>query len=100
MYIQCMEYEWDENKNKTNKTKHRISFEEAVEIFDYSVLELECNRFDYGETRYIGIGRNRKLIILTVVFTERKPRLRIISARRANKKERSLYHEYCSQKTA
>ena len=91
-----MEFEWDENKNKSNQTKHGISFDEAAEIFKYPMYKLVNNRFDYGEVRYIGIGSNQQMIVLTVVFTERDSRIRIISARRASKKERKLYYEYYS----
>ena len=92
-----MEFEWDEEKNAANQKKHRISFEEAAEIFDYPVYERIDNRFEYGEERYIGIGRNSQMLIFTVIYTERKARIRIISARRANQQERQLYYEYCTQ---
>lgn len=92
-----MEFEWDEEKNKANQKKHRISFEEAVEIFCYPIYEIVDTRFEYGEVRFIGIGRNNQMVILTVVYTEREARIRIISVRRANKKEKQLYYDYCTQ---
>ena len=95
-FIQSMEFEWDENKNQSNKLKHRISFEEATEIFRYPRYKLVDSRLNYGEVRYIGIGRNNQMVVMTVVFTERESRIRIISARRASKKERKLYDEYCT----
>jgi hypothetical protein len=73
-----------------------LSFEEAAEIFRYDYYEAVDFRSDYGGTRYIAVGCNNQMIILTVVYTERKGRIRIISARRATKTERRLYHEYCS----
>ncbi len=91
-----MEFEWDENKNQSNQQKHDISFEEASEIFRYPMYEIVDTRQDYGEVRYIGIGRNNQMVVLTVVFTERESRIRIISARQANKNERKLYYEYCT----
>ncbi|PSB07282.1 hypothetical protein C7B62_20420 [Pleurocapsa sp. CCALA 161] len=91
-----MEFEWDEYKNQSNQQKHDISFEEASEIFRYPMYEIADNRQDYGEVRYVGIGRNNQMLVLTVVFTERESRIRIISARRANKNERKLYYEYCT----
>ena len=99
MYIQNMEFEWDDQKNKANQRKHRISFEEAAEIFRYPMYEIVDTRADYSETRYIGIGRNNQMIILTVVYTERGKTTRIISARRANKQEKRLYYEYCAQES-
>ena len=97
MYIQNMEFEWDEEKNKANQKKHRVSFEESAEIFCYSIYEIVDTRFEYGEVRFIGIGRNSQMIILTVVYTEREANIRIISVRRANKKEKQLYYDYCTQ---
>lgn len=85
MNIHYREFEWDEEKNKANQRKHRISFEEAAEIFCYPMYELVDTRFDYGEERFIAIGRNNQMLILTVVYTERETRIRIISTRRANK---------------
>ena len=96
MYIYTMEFEWDENKNQSNQQKHDISFEEASEIFGYPTYEIADTSQDYGEVRYIGIGRNNQMLVLTVVFTDRESRIRIISARRSNKNERKLYYEYCT----
>ena len=95
LYIHSMEFEWDEDK--ANQRKHQISFEEAAEVFYYPIYETVDTRFEYGEVRLIGIGRNSQMIILTVVYTEREARIRIISARRANKQEEKLYYEYCTQ---
>lgn len=61
------------------------------------MFEVVDTRADYGETRYIGIGRNQHFVILTVVYTEREKLIRIISARRANKQEQKLYYDYCTQ---
>ena len=91
-----MEFEWDVDKNKLNQKKHQISFEEAAEIFRYPTYEVADTRVNYGEIRYIAIGSNNKLIIITVVYTGREERIRLISARRANKQEKKLYYEYCT----
>lgn len=92
-----MEFEWDEDKNKANQRKHQISFEEAAEVFSYPIHETVDSQFEDGEERLIGIGRNRQMLILTVVYTERESRIRIISARKANKQEEQFYYEYCTQ---
>lgn len=91
-----MEFEWDIEKDKINQQKHKISFEEAAEIFRYPIHEIVDTRHNYGETRYITIGNNNQMIILTVVYTERNEIIRIISARRSTKQERELYYEYCT----
>ena len=84
-------------KIKPTKKKHCISFEEVTEIFRYPMYEIVDTRFEYNEVRYIGIGRNGQMVIFTVVYTEREARIRIISARRANKQEKRLYYDYCTQ---
>jgi len=91
-----MEFEWDENKNQSNQLKHGISFEEASEIFRYPTYEIADTHQDYGEIRYIGIGRNNQMVLLTVVFTDRESRIRIISARQASRNEQKQYYEYCT----
>lgn len=92
-----MEFEWDETKNITNVKKHGITFDEAQLIFDdpFAVI-FEDNRFDYGEIRFVIIGKmysdvTNKDILVVMVYTERGGRIRIISARKASKWERKLY---------
>lgn len=92
-----MEFEWDENKNRTNIEKHDISFDEATEIFRYPMYEIVDTRTNYGETRYIGIGKNQYMVTLTVVYTERDRTIRIISARRANREEKKIYYDYYTE---
>ena len=87
-----MKIEWDTNKNDANVKKHHISFKTAAKVF------LDENRLDYydivhsmNEDRYITIGLVEEVIV--VVYTLRKTRIRIISARLATRKERELYYE-------
>ncbi|MFK0734868.1 MAG: BrnT family toxin [Gloeotrichia echinulata GP01] len=90
-------FEWDENKNTTNIGKHGIDFREASKIFyDNCRLTFPDTRQDYGELREISIGEinlslDNSIIILVVVHTDRDGSIRIISARKANKKERTIY---------
>ena len=84
---------WDPIKNRTNITKHGISFFTGAKIFDGPILEEEDTRQDYGEPRIIALGRSEGRI-LYVVYTRRNSVIRIISARKANRDERA---EYTSQ---
>ena len=86
-----MEFEWDENKNRINIEKHHVSFSRAAKIFDGDVLEWEDTRQDYDETRVIAIGHVERRF-LRVVYTRRGNKIRIISARRANKNDRQKYY--------
>ena len=92
-------FEWDENKNRQNLKKHKISFEEAIEIFNGIVFTTIDERYDYGEFREISIGAIQGVVIVTVAHTERNGNIRIISARKATPKERKDYYEYLTRST-
>ena len=96
-----MEFEWNEAKNRSNQDKHGIGFEEAREIFERSVLMWEDTRHDYGEARYISVGEigDSVVVVLVVVHTPRGRRTRIISARKANARERKRYYAYLEKET-
>lgn len=99
MYSIIVEFEWDTEKNKTNLSKHGISFEEAVEIFSGPIFTAEDKRKDYGEKRMISIGVLSGIVVLLVAHVDRKGKTRIISARKANQKEKGLFYEYLKKKT-
>jgi uncharacterized DUF497 family protein len=87
------EFEWDDAKAASNLEKHGVNFEDARSIFrDPFAVELLDDREDYGEERFILIGKS-STNILVVVHTERHERNRIISARKAEPNERVFYHE-------
>lgn len=88
-----MEFEWDASKATSNLKKHRISFEDAVGVFEHPVLEIRT--YHGGEERYKAIGLLADLEI-AVVYTVRNGRYRIISARRARKNERRAYQQAIS----
>lgn len=88
-----MNFEWDENKNKSNIEKHGIGFKQSQEVFfDENKIESLDNRKDYGEQRYKIIGKSFDLI-LSVIYTFRNSKIRIISARGASKNEREVYNK-------
>lgn len=87
-----MRFEWDENKNEQNLSKHGIDFSDAHLVFENPILARVDERFDYGEKRWIALGK-LETVIVVVVFTKRRDNIRIISIRKANKQERSVYNE-------
>ena len=88
-----MKFEWDESKNQTNLRKHGIDFADVVEVFEHPMLVLEDDREDYYEVRWTGIGL-MKYHVVVVVYTERRgDTIRIISARKATKREVKCYEE-------
>lgn len=86
-----MEFEWDEEKAQTNLKKHGVLFETAAKVFlDDNRIEIYDEANSIGEDRYITIGLAGD--ILFVVYTERGTRIRLISARLANARERRVYY--------
>ena len=85
-----MEFEWDEAKRQANIAKHDVDFLEAMELLAESPIMHDDSRRDYGERRCRAIeivdGK-----MLVVIFTVREGSFRIISARRANSRERRKY---------
>lgn len=81
-------FEWGSNTNESNRQKHGIAFEDAVEIFDGPYVMFGSDRS--GETRWLAIGETQGRVI-AVVYTERKEGIRIISARMARTYEREKY---------
>lgn len=94
-----MKFEWSEEKSLSNIKKHGISFEEAKEVFSdpFHISKLDY-RFDYFEERWITIGsthKNKILVVANLFFNENGEEIiRIISARRANQKERMFYEQH------
>ena len=85
-------FEWDEEKNRINKNKHGIDFETAMLVFnDMERIEIYDVEHSVAEDRYSTIGMVKD--VLFVVYTERKEKIRLISARLATKKERSIYYD-------
>ena len=86
-----MEFEWDEKKSRANKSKHGIDFNTAVELWnDQDRIEIQTNFSAENRNALIGkIGDK----LWTVIFTRRVEAIRIISVRRARKKETNLYEQ-------
>lgn len=92
-----MGFEWDEEKNKSNYFKHGITFEEATEIFNHPTFTVTDDRMNYGELREISIGMIGISVVIVVVHTDRNGARRLISARKANQKERRIYDGYLQE---
>ncbi len=94
--MRLSEFEWDPQKEIINKQKHGISFKHAAKIFHGPVLQWEDDRSDYGEVRMIGIGPSEGRF-LRVVFTRRKNKIRIISAKKAKNHEKRKHRQKFGQ---
>lgn len=89
-------FEWDEAKNKKNRQKHGIWFEEAQSVFDdpFARVFYDFSHSD-DEDRYLIIGMSTasRILILVHGFRNHDSVVRIISARKATRKEREVYEE-------
>jgi hypothetical protein len=89
-------FEWDPRKAEANAAKHDVSFDEAVTVFlDANALDGPDLQHSKAEMRYLRLGRAADGRVLMVAYTLRRSgdaeTIRIISARRANRRERAAY---------
>lgn len=89
-----MDFEWDAPKAKANLRKHRVAFDEAASVF-FDPLAVTGNDPDHSteESRFITFELSSRGRLLTIIHTARGESIRIISARRATRTERSIYEE-------
>ena len=89
-----MNFEWDAEKAEANFKKHGVSFDEAKTVFrDPMYLIFADPDHSIGESRFLVIGVSESDRLLFVSYTERKSTTRIISARKATRRERKKYEE-------
>ncbi|HPI94039.1 MAG TPA: BrnT family toxin [Deltaproteobacteria bacterium] len=87
-------FEWDPEKAKRNIKNHKVSFDEASTVFSDPVsLTIHDPLHSDEEDRFVIIGKSYKDRLLLVVHVERGNRIRIISARKATRKEKEQYEE-------
>lgn len=86
-----MDFEWDPAKSEATERIRGIRFERGAEIFGGHVVIWTDDRREYGEHRWRAVGQSSGEL-LHVVFTRRGGSIRIISVRRANRKERAKWH--------
>lgn len=94
-----IQFEWDEAKERSNRVKHGITFEDAMAVFDDPDAVFQKDRVVDGELRWHAIGIASEMTILLVAhvireaFDEADEVIRLISARLATRKEQILYDE-------
>ena len=97
-----MKFEWDKTKEKTNIQKHGVTFEQASYVFadPFALNKFDEEHSDY-EDRWIILGKSLNQTLLLVVHTFRNNDdvefVRIISARKATKKEQQAYQKRCQK---
>ena len=92
-------FEWDINKARTNLSKHKISFEGATSVFrDERAISISDEEHSDDEERWLTIGMDEVIRTLVVIHTyisidENNCNIRLISARKATKKEQQIYNK-------
>jgi uncharacterized DUF497 family protein len=87
-----MNFEWDENKRKSNISKHGLDFIDAERVFKGATFTIEDTRFDYSENRYLTLGM-LKGIVVVIAHLEEDDRIRVISMRKATNNEQKIYYK-------
>jgi len=92
--IEIIEFDWDKGNRDKNLKIHNVSDEECEEIFfDPHKKILKDTLHSINEKRHILLGKTKLKRLLFLVFTIRKNKIRVISARNLNKKEKHLYEQ-------
>ncbi len=87
-----MEFEWDPKKSETNRKKHGVSFHDAATVFgDPLAITFPDPDHSISEHRFLTFGESKMRLLLVVAHAERSGKTRIISARRATRRERTVY---------
>lgn len=98
-YTTCvsdLRFEWDPRKAAANKAKHGVTFDEAATVFsDELALFMDDPEHSNDEDRFVlmGVSSSVRLLVVVQAYRENDETVRIISARRANSRERSQYRE-------
>jgi uncharacterized DUF497 family protein len=89
-------FEWDEAKDLTNRQKHDLGFAEAAQLFESGDEHLDIFDVDHSESedRFIAIGPIARGLIVVVYIESEEDTIRIISARKATRREQLLFREH------
>jgi len=89
-----IEFLWDEGNQQKNWLKHKVKTKECEEVFLDDQKKIAKDKFhSKSEPRFILLGKNKKMRLIYLIFTTRSKKIRVISARDINKKERKLYEK-------
>lgn len=88
----ALRFEWDPEKNRANVAKHDLGFANASGAFSGPMLSRIDDRRDHGEERWIGLGKIEDVVV-AIAYTVRSDKVRIISARKANRNEAKTYEQ-------
>ncbi len=87
-----MQFTWSERKRNTNLKDHGLDFVDAAQVFAGTTFTFEDDRFDYGEQRFATLGLLFGVVV-SIIHTETEHEIRIISFRKATRREAALYFD-------
>ncbi|MBA2351348.1 MAG: BrnT family toxin [Burkholderiales bacterium] len=87
-----MEFTWSETKRATNLKAHGLDFVDAPRVFEGATYTFEDDRFSYGEQRFVTLGMLAGIPV-SIVHTESEHEIRVISFRKATKREAQIYFD-------
>lgn len=87
-----MEFTWCEAKRSRNLKTHGLDFVDALRVFEGITFTFEDDRFPYGEQRFVTLGLLAGIPV-SIVHTENKHEIRIISFRKATRRETQIYYD-------
>lgn len=87
-----MQFVWDDTKRRTNLSDHGLDFDAVPIVFEGLTFTFEDDRFGYSETRFVTLGVLHGIVVSTV-HTENEHEIRIISFRKATRREIKIYRE-------
>ena len=94
LYLGFSGFDWDSANREKNWIQHKVTWWECEEAFFNQPLYVFPDAgHSLAEERHYVLGKTNQGRLLFIVFTRRKNRIRIISARDMHKKERKIYHE-------
>ncbi len=87
-----MRFSWSEAKRRSNLIDHGLDFVDAPRVFDGVTYTFEDDRLDYGEERFVTLGLLDGIVV-SIVHTESPRSIRVISFRKATKREQALFFD-------
>lgn len=92
--LKPLEFDWDRHNREKNWQKHRINYHECEQVFFNKPIKFFPDaKHSEKEIRLVAYGKTNKNLLLAIVFTIRNKKIRVISARLTNKKERKIYDQ-------
>ena len=85
-----MRFSWSEGKRRSNLVDHGLDSVDASRVFDDVTFTFEDDRFDYGEQRFVTLGLLDGMVV-SIVHTESPRSIRIISFRKATRREQTIF---------